>query len=226
MIRPFILPVDGEKDRRMPLKIVGTGLGRTGTKSMHTALNRLGFGPCHHMFEVITRPESMPLWIAARAGRPDWDAIFKDYGAMVDYPGAAFWREIAAHYPDAKILHTVRDPDEWFDSTQSTIFAPDGPVATLSGPPADFFKAVLGDLLPHLSDRAWMTDHFRRHTDEVLAAFPAERVLVYEVGEGWDRLAAFLGVPAPDEPYPSENSRAEFIARRAAMAETFAGPKQ
>ena len=91
---------------------------------MQSALNRLGFGPCHHMVEVFAHPESMALWIDAGAGRPRWDEVFADYHSAVDYPGAAFWRELTDHYPDAKVLHTVRDPDKWFDSTQSTIFEP------------------------------------------------------------------------------------------------------
>jgi hypothetical protein len=199
----------------MALKIVGSGLGRTGTKSMQTALNTLGFGPCHHMVEVFRRPDSMALWVEAARGRPDWDLIFKDYQSMVDYPGAHYWREIAAHYPDAKVLHTVRDPDKWFDSTQATIFSPerDRPV---EGPQGEFFASFMGPMRAHLHERAFMTEHFRRHTDEVVATIAPERLLIYEVGEGWDRLCAFLGVPVPDAPYPSENSSAEFRARVAA----------
>jgi hypothetical protein len=198
----------------MALKVVGSGLGRTGTKSMQTALNMLGFGPCHHMVEVFAHPESMQLWVDAREGRPNWDLIFKDYHSMVDYPGAAFWREIADHYPDAKVLHTVRDPDAWFESTQATIFAPRGNTRRGGDSVQDrFFAAVMAPLQAHLDDRAWMTDYFRRHTEAVKAAIPPERLLVYEVGEGWDRLCKFLGVPVPAEPYPSENSRAEFVAR-------------
>ena len=199
----------------MALKIVGSGLGRTGTKSMQTALNMLGFGPCHHMIEVFKHPDSMALWVEASRGRPDWDLIFKDYQSMVDYPGAHYWREIAAYYPDAKVLHTVRDPDKWFDSTQATIFAPerDRPV---EGLPGEFFASFMGPMRAHLHERAYMTDHFRRHTEEVVATIAPERLLIFEVGEGWDRLCAFLGVPVPDTPYPSENSSAEFRARIAA----------
>jgi hypothetical protein len=199
----------------MALKVVGSGLGRTGTKSMQTALNMLGFGPCHHMVEVFMHPESMQLWVDAAEGRPDWDAIFKDYHAMVDYPGAAYWRQIADHYPDAKVLHTVRDPDQWWESTQATIFSPASPAVQgqVDGLPAKFFAGFMGPLRDHLQDRAWMTDHFRRHTEAVKAAIAPERLLIYQVGEGWDRLCAFLGVPVPTEPYPSENSRQEFIGR-------------
>jgi hypothetical protein len=198
----------------MALKVVGSGLGRTGTKSMQTALNMLGFGPCHHMVEVFLHPESMALWVEASQGRPNWDLIFKDYHSMVDYPGAAYWRQIADHYPDAKVLHTVRDPDKWFESTQATIFSQASPAARVQeGPAAAFFSSFMGPMREHLNDRAWMTDYFRRHTEEVKAAIAPERLLIYEVGEGWERLCKWLGVPVPDAPYPSENSREEFIGR-------------
>ena len=196
----------------MSLKVVGSGLGRTGTKSLQTALNMLGLGPCHHMVEVFAHPESRFLWIEAAKGRPDWDAIFAGYQSMVDYPGAHFWRQIAAHYPDAKVLHSVRDPDKWFESTQATIFSPDSP-ASAAGPFAEFFASFMGDFGDKLHDRAFMTDYFRRHTENVVQAIPKERLLIYHVGEGWEPLCKFLGVPVPAEPFPSENSRADFIAR-------------
>ena len=196
----------------MGLRIVGSGLGRTGTKSMQTALNMLGFGPCHHMIEVIQHPESIALWIEAAEGRPDWNAIFKDYCSMVDYPGAAYWRELVVFYPDAKVLHTQRDPDKWFDSTQATIFAPES-IAFSDGPLAKFFRGFLGRLPENLHDRAAMTAYFRRHNEEVKATIAPERLLIFEVGEGWQRLCNFLGVPVPKEPFPSENSTADFIGR-------------
>ncbi|MBV9996787.1 MAG: hypothetical protein JO127_16420 [Caulobacteraceae bacterium] len=199
----------------MALKVVGSGLGRTGTKSLQTALNRLGFGPCYHMIEVFSHPEHIPLWIEVGAGRPDWDALFADYHSMVDYPGAYYWRELAEHYPDSKVLHSVRDPDAWFDSTQATIFAP-GAMTSMPGPMQPFFSTFMAEIRERLHDRAFMTEYFRRHTEAVKAAIPPERLLVYESGQGWGPLCAFLGVPVPDEPYPSENSRSEFIGRMAA----------
>jgi hypothetical protein len=164
------------------------------------------------MVEVFAHPRSVPLWIAAAAGRPDWDAIFAGYGAMVDYPGAHYWRQIAAYYPGAKVLHTVRDPDHWFDSTQATIFAPDG-ASSRPGPFSEFFASFLGGLRAHMQDRAYMTDYFRRHTEEVKRTIPPERLLIYEAGQGWEPLCKFLGVKVPEAPYPNENTRADFIAR-------------
>jgi Sulfotransferase domain len=198
----------------MGLKVVGTGLGRTGTKSMQTALAMLGFGPCHHMVEMFQHPESMQLWIDAGEGRPNWEAIFKDYNSALDYPSAAYWREITSYYPRAKVLHSVRDPGEWFESVQATILAPDSLARRESDDlPARFFASIRCRLPAQLDDRAIMTDHFRRHTNAVISAISAERLLVYQMGEGWERLCKFLGVPVPAEPFPSENSRAEFIGR-------------
>jgi Sulfotransferase domain len=204
------------------LKIVGTGLGRTGTKSLQTALAMLGFGPCHHMVEVFQHPESMPLWIEAGEGRPDWDAIFQGYHSTVDYPSAAYWRELTSYYPDAKVLHTVRDPDQWFDSVRATILAPDS-LSRRGGDDlrAQFFASLFRRLPSRPDDRAVMIDYFRRHTEAVTATVSAERLLVFTAGEGWERLCRFLGVPVPAAPYPCENSRAEFIDRARAQQ---AGP--
>ncbi len=90
----------------MTLRVIGSGVGRTGTMSLKHALEQLGFGPCHHMVEVFARPHSVPLWIDAAAGKPQWNAIFEEFAAAVDYPTAMFWRELAAYYPDAKIVHS------------------------------------------------------------------------------------------------------------------------
>lgn len=203
----------------MTLSVIGSGLGRTGTKSLQTALNMLGVGPCHHMVEVFQHPETVPLWIAAGQGKPDWEAIFAGYGSAVDYPSAAHWRELAAYYPQAKVIHTVRDPDKWFDSTQATIFSANA-IGRMDSPLKPFFESFLGEAIHHITDRAWMTDHFRRHTEAVKAAIPAERLLIYEAGQGWEPICDFLGVPVPAEPYPSENDRAAFQARMAAGAQS------
>ena len=106
----------------MALKIIGPGFGRTGTKSLKIALDQLGFGPCHHMHEVRDNPEQLPAWEnAARGGRCDWEAMFSGYVAQVDWPGARYWRELAARYDEAKVILTVRDPELWYDSMSKTI---------------------------------------------------------------------------------------------------------
>ena len=199
----------------MTLKVIGSGLGRTGTMSTKLALEQLGFAPCHHMVEMFQHPETLPLWIDAGNGNGDWDAMFEGYSAMVDHPGCAYWRDLADHYPDAKILHTVRDPDKWFDSTQATIFNPDRP-GPPGGPMKVFFDQLYAWYGGDMHDRGFMTDFFRRHTEAVIAGVPQDRLLVFNVAEGWAPLCGFLGVPVPDTPYPRENSTQEFQTRVAA----------
>ncbi|MGC8518489.1 MAG: sulfotransferase family protein [Steroidobacteraceae bacterium] len=202
----------------MGLKVIGTGLGRTGTKSLHTALTMLGFGPCHHMVEVFQHPESMSLWIDAAQGRADWEAIFRDYQAAVDYPTAAYWRELTSHYPAAKVIHTVRNADDWFDSVHATIFAPESLARrTVEDEQARFFAGILERVPRELDDRAVMTGFFQAHTRAVMATIAPQRLLVYRAGEGWEPLCRFLGVAQPAVPFPAENSRAEFLDRTQAL---------
>lgn len=196
----------------MALKVIGSGLGRTGTLSTKLALEQLGFAPCHHMVEVFLHPDSLPLWIAAQQGEGGWEAIFADYQAMVDHPGCAHWRELMDVFPDAKVLHTVRDPDKWFDSTQATIFNPDRP-GPPGGPLKTFMDQIHGWYGGDIHDRAFMTDLFRRHSEAVVAGVPKDRLLVFEVAQGWAPLCEFLGVPIPETSYPRENTTQEFQDR-------------
>jgi hypothetical protein len=200
------------------LKVIGSGLGRTGTMSTKLALEQLGFGPCHHMFEVFQNRDSFAWWVEANHGRPDWERIFAGFNAQVDHPGCQYWRELAAYYPDAKVLHTVRDPDKWFDSTQATIFSPDSPVFEKDAPYSEFFAGIARWYGGDMHDRAYMTDFFRRHTEAVKAAIPSERLLVWNVADGWAPLCAFLDVPVPAGPIPHENTTDQFLARRQARA--------
>jgi hypothetical protein len=209
----------------MALQIIGTGLGRTGTMSLKLALEQLEHGPCHHMTEVFQNMDSVPLWIAAGAGKPDWDAIFGKYRSMVDYPGCKFWRELMAYYPEAKLIHTLRDPIEWFESTQATIFAPNSLALSVDGPFAPFFGMISSDFGGRLHERAFMVEYFQRHTEAVLESVPSDRLLVFEAARAWQPLCAFLGVPVPDTPFPQVNSRAEFQAQRRPAALANAAPE-
>jgi hypothetical protein len=197
----------------MALKVIGTGWGRTGTLSLKLALEQLGFGPCHHMVEVFGRPETAALWVAAAEGRPDWEAIFQGYASMTDYPGVNYWRELIARYPDARVVHTMRDPDSWFESAKATVFSAQSPAHSPPPMMARFFETMMGALPADQGDRATMIEMFNRHNAEVMATVPKERMLVYEVKQGWGPLCAFLGVAEPEAPFPRENSRTDFAAR-------------
>ncbi|EYD74611.1 hypothetical protein Rumeso_03907 [Rubellimicrobium mesophilum DSM 19309] len=206
----------------MSMQVIGAGLGRTGTYSLKLALERLGFGPCYHMEEVLARmDERVPLWTAAAQGRPDWATIFRGYGSAVDWPVAAFTRELAEAYPAARFVLTVRSPESWVASFGETIGKlMDG--TPLPPPMQDWLamgRAVLAKSGVHAGlDREGLRAAFAAHTEAVKAAVPAERLLVFEVREGWAPLCAFLGVPVPDEPFPRTNEREEFWQRIADSA--------
>jgi hypothetical protein len=200
----------------MGLKLIGAGLGRTGTLSIKLALEQLGLGPCYHMIELFMNPSHAPLWVRAAEGNPDWDRIFDGYGATVDYPGCSFWRELAQFYPDAKVLLSIRDPDAWFESTQATILSAETVQSTSVGPLRDFFgSTVLRDLGERVHDRDFLIEYFTRHNSEVQRAIPPERLLVYSAAQGWEPLCRFLGVSIPDKPFPRANTREQYAERRA-----------
>jgi hypothetical protein len=195
----------------MALKVIGAGLGRTATFSLKFALEHIGLGPCYHMSEVFgSARRNVPLWLDVVRGKPDWNAIFEGYQSTTDYPACSYWRELAAYYPDAKVVLTVRDAESWFESVSETIFSQQmqGP---LEGTPIGaMMKGVIFDAFGgRVNDRAFMTSWFTRRNQEVIDALPPERLLVFSPKEGWSPLCKFLGVPVPNTPFPRVNSRDE-----------------
>jgi len=201
----------------MGLAIIGSGFGRTGTMSLKRALEQLGFGPCHHMEEVLAHPEQVPHWQTVAAGAEvDWEEVFANYRSQVDWPGAHVWRQLAIAYPDAKVIHTMRPEEQWWKSFSGTI------AVLLSSPPQmplpphirsmmevarTIMMQTFGD---SWTDREAALTAYRDRTRQVREAIPPERLLVFDVGEGWEPLCRFLGVPMPEAPFPHVNSMDEW----------------
>ncbi|CAN5473633.1 sulfotransferase family protein [soil metagenome] len=197
------------------MRVVGAGLGRTGTASLKGALETLLGGPCYHMIEVFERPQDIPVWHQAALGNmPDWPSFLSEYQASVDWPSSAFWQEQSEAFPEAMILLSLRDPEQWWESASQTIFAkrdslPPGGMAWVEMIQAVFasrFGAVPGD-------RQACIDAFNRHNDEVLRTAPKDRLVVWQAKDGWEPIFNGLGLPVPAEPFPRTNTREEFIAR-------------
>jgi Sulfotransferase domain len=202
----------------MALAVIGSGFGRTGTASLKRAIETLGFGPCHHMEEVMANPAQVAHWQAFVAGKPvDWGDVFAGYSSQVDWPGAHVWRELAAAYPDAKVIHSERPEDTWWNSFSATIGKmmltyrdlplPPHAVEMMDAMDVAIRRQTFGG---RSDDREVALTAYRRRGEDVRAAIPPERLLVFNVVDGWEPLCAFLGVPVPDEPFPRVNSTAEF----------------
>jgi hypothetical protein len=196
------------------LRVVGAGLGRTGTLSLKGALEKLLGKPCYHMMEVFTHPEHAPIWLAAARGKlPDWKQLFAGYAAAVDWPASAFWPEIAAAFPDAIVLLSTRDSSEtWWNSAHETIFG------TVDKAPPGVFRDMVHEMFrarftPDVHDRAASIAAYERHNAEVRAKVPKHRLVEYQPGDGWEPLCKALGVPVPSDPYPHTNTREEWKAR-------------
>ncbi len=201
------------------MRVIGAGFGRTGTLSLKLALERLGFGPCYHMEEVIRHPAHVPQWVAATRGEPvDWQALLGAWGATVDWPGCSFYKELLAAFPQARVVLSVRDPAAWHRSVIDTIRRPTtmfplrlfmpwlpgvGPATrmateliwtrTFGGQPEDAARAIAT---------------YEAHVAAVTRDVPPGQLLVFDVREGWAPLCAFLDVPVPAEPFPHVNDTA------------------
>ena len=200
------------------LQVIGAGFGRTGTYSLRQALNELGFGPTYHGQDIVL-PHRSNRWARVARGLPvDWNKIFKGFHSAVDFPVCCVWRDLAAQYPEAKIILTVRDPGQWWESAQATLY-----------PALEVLPAYMRRYLPWVRsyiewqdtlvwdglfegrflDREHAIKVFEHHVEDVKATADPDRLLVFDVAEGWEPLCAFLGVPVPDHPFPRTNSRAD-----------------
>jgi hypothetical protein len=212
------------------VKVIGAGFGRTGTTSLKAALEKLGFGPCYHMTEVFAHPRHEAVWSAAGRGEPaDLESVLQGYEATLDWPACTFYAELMERHPEAKMLLSVRDPERWYQSTRTTIYP-----LTMLLDSSRTVRVIFGLMsllafggfagrkssLPHdviwdgtfdgrFEDKAYAIEVFERHNEEVKRRVPPDRLLVYEVKEGWGPLCEFLGVPEPQEPFPRLNDAAQ-----------------
>jgi hypothetical protein len=200
------------------LRVVGAGLGRTGTNSLKLALEQLLEAPCYHMLEVNRRLTDAQVWLDALHGRPDGlRGLLSSYGATVDWPGAALWQWLANEYPDAIVLLSLRDDAKtWLRSARATIMPiaePDWHDDPDWAAMCRLDDAMFASFDPHWRDDAAAMAAYDRHAQTVRHEIDPERLVEWRPGDGWEPLCTALGVPVPNEPFPRVNSTAEFIAR-------------
>lgn len=203
----------------MTLRVVGAGLGRTGTHSLKNALELLLDAPCYHMIEVFGRPDDIPVWHRAVNGdQPDWNTFLAGYDAAVDWPVCAFWREVSAANPDAVILlSTRRSADAWWQSASNTIFHimdnDVGPADDNMTAQRDMAIAMLNNTFtPNWQDETNAKRAYEAHNADVRASAPADRLIDWQPGDGWAPICEKLGLPVPSEPFPHVNTTDDFRA--------------
>lgn len=209
----------------MPIRVIGAGFGRTGTLSLKSALEILGFAPCYHMETVFSHPWHARSWLHAYAHAPmDWEDLLGRYQAIVDWPGCTFYRELMDIYPQARVILTVREPQQWYTSTSKTIYSVMNrfPLNRSGG-----WIPLLNSLIVMLNRLIWdgtfhgrFTDQqhalrvFEDHIAEVQRQVPPENLLVYQINQGWEPLCRFLGVPEPEGiPFPHLNDRQAYLRK-------------
>ncbi|MEV4580664.1 sulfotransferase family protein [Nonomuraea jabiensis] len=199
------------------LKVVGASFGRTGTTSVRLALETLGFGPCHYMKELFTDPAHAREWLrVADGGKPDWKRLLDGFAATIAWPAAFYWRELAAAFPEAKVLLIVRDPASWYASMSRTLYRT-RPADT--GQEAAVRDQVIEKVVWQGTFSGRFEDHdhaiavYRAHLDEVREAVPAGRLVEVEPSHGWEPLCAGLGVGVPDLPFPVANTTDDYLRR-------------
>ena len=199
----------------MPLKVIGAGVGRTSTASLKEALEILLGNPCHHMFEVMKRPEDLPVWHQAALGeKVDWGRLFDGYVAAVDWPTAAYWRELSQEFPDAIVVLSTRDPEKWWASASETIFQ------SIMKPDEEgldrrlMIRAMLARTFTmDLSNKDACITAFFAHNEEVRRTVPADRLVEWSAEQGWEPLCKALNLPVPEQSFPRTNSKEEFRAK-------------
>eukprot|EP00009_Paramoeba_aestuarina_P001022 CAMPEP_0201516584 /NCGR_PEP_ID=MMETSP0161_2-20130828/7880_1 /ASSEMBLY_ACC=CAM_ASM_000251 /TAXON_ID=180227 /ORGANISM="Neoparamoeba aestuarina, Strain SoJaBio B1-5/56/2" /LENGTH=257 /DNA_ID=CAMNT_0047913775 /DNA_START=144 /DNA_END=917 /DNA_ORIENTATION=+ len=218
-------------EEKPSIKVIGAGLGRTGTKSLQAALGILGFKTYH-----FPPPNHAGLWAALAQKDPNVTSeqilqTIADEGftATCDQPTADFYFEQMTQFPESKVVLTVRDnPQQWENSYRTLlnfIYTQEAPFTLTYPSPFQFIPffqhyKTLRDLMGvHLGlppgqlirgvaqgkPEGWLGEQYEKHNKQVQEKVPEDRLLVFNVKEGWEPLCKFLGKPVPDQPFPRVN---------------------
>ncbi len=209
------------------LNVIGIGYPRTGTMSLKHALEQLGHGPCYHMIEVFERPDDVAFWLEAlkdNGESTDWDIVFENYQSTADCPACYFWRSLQNAYPNARYILTVRDGESWYDSFRSTVYeaimhperAPDEAHRNVQLMARQLILDAMFE--GRFDDRQFAIEMYEQHNREIIDTFSQDRLLVFNVADGWPPLCEFLNVQQPDAEFPRANTRVEFQQRFAVEA--------
>ena len=204
----------------MALSIIGAGFSRTGSLSLKRAIEHLDLGPCWHVLDSTPATATQVCRAFDTYPNVDWDQVWEGFNAGVDDPASVFYRDIAQWAPLAKVILTVRDPNEWFPSAENLVRLLN--TARRANPSKEseqlWDKILSGSFGSALAqfyqfrDRESVIGSYEQHNAEVKSAISPDRLLVFDVKQGWGPLCEFLDVPIPEGPFPRANSSAELAA--------------
>ncbi len=191
------------------MRVIGAGLGRTGTFSLKLALEQLLGGPCYHMAEVFERPRDVSVWTRAAKGEAvDWQALFDGYEAGVDWPLCGFAADLADVYPDALVLLSIRDFESWWKSASTTIFQMPAEV-----PPEwrEMIDALFGNTFTReLGDKEACREAFDRHYRQVQGSASPD----HGFSNGIPATAGHRSATRSASPFQSSRSRTAIPPRK------------
>ncbi len=213
----------------MSIKIIGAGFPRTGTSTLKECLQILGYSKTYHMKELLVNPEDLHYWTTLKeTGTTDWDKLYNGFAATVDFPGYPWYKQHMKQYPDAKVILTVRPFEKWYTSINSTIknagpkTLPQKLMAMAKLAVSARFRKVIKcvkfakqtifaeELQGKIEDKAEAEKIFDKHIADVKAYVPAEKLLVWDVSDGWAPLCNFLNKAIPNDTFPHANKKENF----------------
>ena len=216
------------------LKVIGAGLGRTGTTSLKEALAMLLHGNCFHFLEFKMQPELMPEWLtftketqkynaanmSGSVSISQWECLLPGYIACVDEPASWYWKQLWKAFPDALVILSIRDSASWWESVKSVTLqikeekSQPELVTKVRREYLDFLYALYPGLNEELSREESIT-FFEEHNRKVLAFAQQnedfkQRLLVWHPSDGWEPICDALNLSVPEIPFPHKNRRSEY----------------
>ncbi|XP_076823417.1 uncharacterized protein LOC143469560 [Clavelina lepadiformis] len=222
------------------MKVIMAGYSKTGTKSMFTALKRLGYNVYDFMEHFQYLEKDWEKIFAGNGTTDDFRRMYENVDAVTDLPTAYFWEELHKAFPNAKIILTMRESeDRWIESMIKQMKVLQHPLALMFYLSPTYHRMLrfmdncgivaLGQvwskacrpIWPHEINKMVMTMSYRRHNDYILKNAPKDKLLVFSVKQGWAPLCDFLGVEIPSEPFPHENIGGKKVVELEETHETF-----
>ena len=200
------------------MKIICVGIGKTGTTSISKALRHLGYTVFDWEEQVF---DFQDHWVDVfqNGAQLDVKRVYQHADAVVDAPGNFFWEEILEAYPDSKVILSEREEDSWLKSLVNQLQVFEAVISrrflVVLSPTSrkqifilySHLTAILGSADP--KSACVLRTRYRMHNHRVKSLVPPEKLLVYNVKQGWKPLCDFLGCEVPTVAFPHENVKGE-----------------